>query len=151
MDQKKVEVLSGAILIFLAAALLAYMRTQPWYTPHLPVMDDSSFFPEIVSWSIGAFGVFHLLYALRLPASGVSVSLNCKGLVLILIWLVYGFVLQPLGFLAASACGLFLSQLLWGERRMSVVVPVSVALPLVIYVILGKMLHVAFPQGIIPF
>jgi len=151
MDQKKVEFLSGLIQVGLACALLVYMRTQPWYTPHLSVIDDSSFFPGIVAFAIGGFGVLQIVLAWRQPPSGVAVRLNPRGLVLIAIWLAYAFVLPTLGFLAAGAVALLLSQILWGERRMAVMLPVSAALPLMIYIVLGKMLHVNFPQGIIPF
>lgn len=151
MNAKKVELVSGLVLVVLAAALFLYMRTRPWYTPELSVIDDSSFFPTVVTAAIGLFGVVQIIYAARLPPSDVTVVLNRRGLLLIALWTVYALVLVPLGFLASSVAALFLSQVLWGERRMWVAIPVSVALPLGIYVILGKILHAAFPQGIIPF
>lgn len=151
MNSKKVELVSGLVLVALAAALFLYMRTRPWYTPELSVIDDSSFFPTVVTAGIGLFGIVQIVYATRLPASDVTVILNRRGLLLIAIWTLYALVLVPVGFLASSVVALFLSQVLWGERRMTVAIPVSLALPLAIYVILGKILHAAFPQGIIPF
>jgi len=151
MNYKKVELVSGLVLVLLAGSLFLYMRTRPWYTPELSVIDNSSFFPTVVTACIGLFGIVQIIYATRLPAADVNVVLNPRGLVLIAIWAGYGFVLMPLGFLASSVLALFLSQVLWGERRMWIVIPVSLALPLTIYVILGKILHASFPQGIIPF
>ena len=151
MNSKKVEIVAGLMLVVLAAALFLYMRTRPWYTPQLSVIDDSSFFPTVVTACIGLFGVVQIIYATRLPASEETVFLNLRGILLIAIWTLYGFVLVPLGFLASSVGALFLSQVLWGERRMLVAIPVSVVLPFAIYVILGKILHASFPQGIIPF
>lgn len=151
MNQKKVELVAGVVLMALSVALFLYMRTRPWYTPQLSVIDDSSFFPTVVTVCIGIFGFVQIVYATRLPATDATVSLNLRGLALIAIWAVYGLVLTSLGFLVASIAALFLSQVLWGERRMAVAIPVSVLLPLTVYVILGKILHASFPQGIIPF
>ena len=56
------------------------MRTQPWYTPHLSVIDDSSFFPTIVSWCIGALGAVQIAYALRTSPDGRAARLNLRGI-----------------------------------------------------------------------
>lgn len=151
INQKTVELVAGAVLMALSAALFFYMRTRPWYTPQLSVIDDSSFFPTVVTVCIGVFGFVQIVYATHLAASDETVSINLRGLVLIAIWAGYCFVLTSLGFLVSSVAALFLSQVLWGERRMAVAIPVSVLLPLGVYVILGKILHASFPQGIIPF
>jgi len=151
MIQKNVERLSGVIVLLLAVALRIYIQTQPWHTPDLSIIDDSSFFPIIVCYCLMAFGIGIIISSRRRPVSIPIVTVNYKGLLLITLWVVYCFVLQSLGYLVASFIALLLSQFLCGERRMWLILAVSAGLSLMIYIILGKMLHVSFPQGVIPF
>ena len=145
------EIVTGCLCILIAASLVLYIRTTSWYTPGVEIMDNTSFFPLGACIILGLLGVRQCLWAMRLPLSQEFVRINYKGILLIALWLVYAFLLPTLGFLAGSVIFLILSMLLWGEKRWRYMIPVAVCLPLSIYIVLGKILHVGYPAGIIPF
>lgn len=151
MRAKQAEIFCGIICIVLAACLAMYITASPWHTPGADIMDHNSFFPLTACAMLAILGAWQCLWAMRLPASEIFVRLNMRGLFLLALWTLFGFLLPVLGFLAGGVIFLCLSMFIWGERRIPLLLTVGTGLPLAIYIVLGKLLHVSYPQGIIPF
>lgn len=151
MRTKHAELLCGVACIAIAALLAAYITTSSWHTPGAEIMDHNSFFPLTACAMLGVLGLRQCLWALRLPDVETFVRLNLCGLLLLGVWLVFAFAMPFLGFLAGGVIFLCLSMYIWGERRIGLLASVGAGLPLGIYIVLGKLLHVSYPKGIIPF
>lgn len=151
MERRNADLLLGVVLVLLAVGLDVYIRTQPWYRPEASIIDDSSFFPLAACRILFLLSLFHLFKTWKSRPDTCRISVNGRGLVLVLLWTVYALCLDRAGFLLAGWVVLSLSQLLCGERRWKPVLSIGFGLPLFLYVVLGKLLGVSFPQGIIFF
>jgi hypothetical protein len=152
MNAKQAEIFTGVFCIIIAGALAFYITTTSWFTPGAPFMDNTSFFPFAACFLIGILGLVQCVKSARTRSSDKNVvSINLKGLLLIGLWLVFTMSMYFLGFLAGGILFLCCSMILWGERRKLFILPVGVGIPLLVYVVLGKMLLVSYPRGLIPF
>ena len=151
MRIKQAEILCGVFCVVLAAALAAYITASPWHTPGAEIMDHNSFFPLTACAMLAILGTWQCFWAMRLPASEVFVRINARGLCLLALWVIFAWTMPFLGFLAGGVIFLCLSMVIWGERRLHLLLPVGIGLPLAVYIVLGKLLHVSYPKGIIPF
>lgn len=151
MHSKHAEIVTGCICILIAVALILYIRTTSWYTPGAPMMDNTSIFPIGACVILALLGIRQCLWAMRLPLSDTYVTVNIKGIALVALWVAFAFLMPVLGFLAGGILFLALSIFLWGEKRLSYIFFPAICLPLVVYVTLGKILHVSYPKGILPF
>lgn len=151
MERRKADLSLGVFLVLLSGGLYVHIRAQSWYRPDLSIIDDSSFFPLIACWALFTLSLFHLFKSWKIRSEGSRVSVNVRGLLLVLLWTGYALCLDHAGFLLSGWVALFLSQLLCGERRWKPLVLVSFGLPLFLYAVLGKMMGVAFPKGFIYF
>ncbi len=151
MGNKQVETLTGVICILLSGVLAIYITTRPWHTPGADIMAHSSFFPLVITGGVAAMGVWQCLWGMSRAATPGLVTINKKGILLLLGAAACTAAMPYLGFLISYVAFLFFAMWLWGERRRSLLLPVSLGLPLLIYIVLGKILHVTYPSGLIPF
>lgn len=72
-----------------------------------------------------------------------------RPLIVIVVIVIYAFVLiELLGFVISTALVMMCLMLFLDEKRFSIVVIVSLVLPLIIYFAFSKLLYVRFPNGI---
>jgi hypothetical protein len=151
MSAKQAEIFTGIVCIIIAVVLAFYITTTSWYTPGAPLMDNTSFFPLAACSLIGILGVIQCIEGAKLRSIDKNtVSINIKGIFLIGLWLLFALSMYFWGFLAGGAIFLSLSMILWGERRKLFILSVGIGIPLLIYIILGKILLVSYPRGLIP-
>ena len=151
MRARHAEILTGGVCIAIAIGITLYILNSTWHTPGKPLMDHTSFFPLGSCLLISLLGAYQCYKGYKMADVPDEVRINVKGILLILMWVAFGYTMSTLGFLAGGIIFLCISFYLWGERRFHVLLPVGIFMPLLIYIVLGKLLHVSYPRGIIPF
>ena len=151
MERRNADLLLGCFTLALSVGLYVHIRAESWYRPDLSIIDDASFFPLAACYLLFALSLINIFKAWKRNEKGSKVYVNLRGIALVILWTGYALCLNSLGFLPAGCLALIVSQLLCGETRWKLLLPVSIGLPLFLYATLGKMMGISFPKGILPF
>ena len=152
----------GALIFFVLS--IAY-GTTALNIPEAPGIEDSGVTPASLPLALSATGIVASLLILILPAArridhnGEEASFTAafKGLdwkcaaFLFLLMVVYGLTLKPLGFLISTI--LFLCGGFWtmGERRIKLMMLVSIGVTVGFWFILTQLLRIYLEPGVLHF
>ena len=152
----------GALVILILSIVYGAMALN---IPEAPGIEDSGVTPSSLPIALSAMGIVASLLILILPAArrigrdGDEVSLTTafKGLdwrcaaFLFLLMAGYGLTLKPLGFLISTM--LFLSGGFWtmGERRIKLMLLVSIGMTVGFWFILTQLLRIYLEPGMLHF
>ena len=152
----------GALVILILSIVYGAMALN---IPEAPGIEDSGVTPSSLPIALSAMGIVASLLILILPAArrigrdGDEVSLTTafKGLdwrcaaFLFLLMAGYGLTLKPLGFLISTM--LFLSGGFWtmGERRIKLMLLVSIGMTVGFWFILTQLLRIYLEPGVLHF
>lgn len=150
----------GAFVILILSIVYGAMTLN---IPEAPGIEDSGVTPSSLPMALSATGIIAALLILILPAdrhdSGKETSLAAafRGLdwrcaaFLFLLMAGYGLILKPLGFLIATI--LFLCGGFWamGERRIKLMLLVSVGVTVGFWFILTQLLRIYLEPGVLHF
>ncbi len=153
---------AGALVILILSIVYGAMALN---IPEAPGIEDSGVTPSSLPIALSAMGIVASLLILILPAArrigrdGDEVSLTTafKGLdwrcaaFLFLLMAGYGLTLKPLGFLISTM--LFLSGGFWtmGERRIKLMLLVSIGMTVGFWFILTQLLRIYLEPGVLHF
>ena len=150
----------GALAILILSIVYGAMAFN---IPAAPGIEDSGVTPSSLPIALSATGIIAALLILILPAdrhdSGEATSLAAafKGLdwqcavLLFLLMTGYGLILKPLGFLISTI--LFLCGGFWtmGERRIKLMLSVSIGVTMGFWFILTQLLGIYLEPGVLYF
>ncbi len=153
-------------VVFLAFGVLALTVLIPLGVQQPPSVQyqalSPSYWPNIVCSAISAIGlaliVSALLFGRREAADegdgaaaddAASGWLAVRPFIALAICLALYFALEPLGFVLTTALAVAALMVLAGERRVLVVLPVSILVPLVLHVFFTKAASVPIPGGVL--
>ncbi|WP_366654825.1 tripartite tricarboxylate transporter TctB family protein [Fodinicurvata sp. EGI_FJ10296] len=150
------QILAIVIAVFSAAYLYEAFQIRQFPLPR-PI--DSDLFPKVLGTSLLVMAVF--LFFQR-PRDGEFLSIEVAPdtpihhhpwamvAVTALAIVLYAFALRPLGFLVSSTVLVIALSVYYGYRRLVVVIPVAITIPLVLYLVLTRVMAIAMPRGILP-
>ena len=72
-----------------------------------------------------------------------------RALSIVPIMIVYIFCIDIIGFYVTTALFIFIFLLFFGARKPVALITFPIALPIVVYLIIGKTLHFPFPEGVL--
>jgi putative tricarboxylic transport membrane protein len=147
-----------AIIIAIGALLYLYFAFQiPSFPIRRPV--DSDLFPKVLGGLMLLLSIF--LFFERPTQSAIGEEPENEpttgrwGWILVIITALtvaaYAWALPRLGFLASSVAMTVGLSWLYGYRRHIIVITVGVAIPLIMYLVLTRLMGIFLPRGIIPF
>ena len=152
----------GALVILILSIVYGAMALN---IPEAPGIEDSGVTPSSLPIALSAMGIVASLLILILPAARrigrdedeVSLTTAFKGLdwrcaaFLFLLMAGYGLTLKPLGFLISTM--LFLSGGFWtmGERRIKLILLVSIGMTVGFWFILTQLLRIYLEPGVLHF
>ena len=154
-------------VVFLAFGVLALTVLIPFGVQQPPSVQyralSPSYWPNIVCGAISVIGLALILTALisgqcdeqvseddaPSPSDGTSSWLALRPFIALAICLALYFALEPLGFVLATAIAVAALMVLAGERRILIVLPVSVLVPLVLHLFFTKAASVPIPGGVL--
>ena len=142
----------GALVILVLS--MAY-GTMALNIPQPPGVVDSEVTPASLPIALSVTGIAVALLILILPAKRESFIEAFKGLdfkrvvYIFLLMVGYGLTIEPLGFLISTV--LFLSGGFWamGERRIKIILLVSITVTVVFWFILTQLLKIYMEPGIL--
>lgn len=76
-------------------------------------------------------------------------AVKLRALSIVPVMIVYIFFIDIIGFYVTTALFIFIFLLFFGARKPVALVIFPIALPVVVYLVIGKTLHFPFPQGIL--
>ncbi|MCF8105783.1 MAG: tripartite tricarboxylate transporter TctB family protein [Desulfohalobiaceae bacterium] len=76
-------------------------------------------------------------------------AVKLRALSIVPVMIVYIFFIDIIGFYVTTALFIFIFLLFFGARKPVALVIFPIALPIVVYLVIGKTLHFPFPQGIL--
>ena len=150
----------GALVILILSIVYGAMTLN---IPEAPGIEDSGVTPSSLPMALSATGIIAALLILILPADrhvrGKEVSFTAafKGLdwrcavLLFLLMTGYGLILKPLGFLISTIfflCGGFWTM---GERRIKLMLLVSISVTVSFWLILTQLLRIYLEPGVLHF
>ena len=111
---------------------------------------DPAFFPELVAAGFMLVGLCYLYTSFRLNDANGFRGLKRSNYVSIgfttVMFIVYASILQPLGFILASALVVAVLSTFYGARHWLTIVLVAIGVPAVVYVVFRRVLTVALPE-----
>lgn len=144
----------GVLLTLLLVLLLVYLWQQPWV--HRMMRDGFTlgFFPLLGAASMLLFAVLLIIDPLRREVPEDMEEGHWTDILTALALLagIFGYFQLTLwlGFVLATPIFLMLLMLILGARPVSMVLMLSLVIPVVIYLLFG-LLGIHMPQGILPF
>ena len=148
----------GALVILILSIVYGAMTLN---IPEAPGIEDSGVTPSSLPMALSATGIIAALLILILPAdrheSGEETSLAAafKGLdwrcaaFLFLLMAGYGLILKPLGFLISTILFLFGGFWAMGERRIKLMLSVSIGVTVGFWFILTQLLGIYLEPGVL--
>jgi putative tricarboxylic transport membrane protein len=111
-------------------------------------------FPQVVAGFLVGFGLWYLWQSRGVGEASGFAALAPGGAVRVLIalgvLLLYAGLLEPLGFVPASFIVASALSLFLGQRNMAIGVAVCLGVPVAIYLLFTRVLHVSLPPSALP-
>lgn len=144
----------GLFIVFILIPLGVDEPSNVQYPPLAP-----SYWPRIISFCLAALGVAILVRSGMRIAKGSAVGEASDdpaeeriywraGVVIALGFTLYA-VLETLGFVLATTIALVILMLFAGERRVQIILPVALGVPLALYFFFTKAASIPIPSGIL--
>lgn len=144
----------GLLMVFVLIPFGVDEPSNVQYPPLAP-----SYWPRIICAGLAVLGIAMLVRsAIQIKNGSASTEdlegedadhfLWRAGVVIALGFALY-FVLETLGFVLASAIALVILMLFAGERRLKIILPVAVCVPLALYLFFVKAASIPIPAGIL--
>ena len=138
-------------LVFSCVCLWA-SRTYPNLSaPYMNI--SASFFPTMVSIIMVLLSVVMLIKAFTKPEiceiSPAQQKAYLRGLLAIVVSLVYVLIFKPVGYILSSIVCLFAMMLVFGNRKWVPMAIISVALPILLYMVFYYVLKTNLPAGLL--
>lgn len=153
MSDKKKNLLLSVLFL----ALGAFIFAESLGIKHMMKNDvGSAFFPKVIAVMILAVAAIRLVMALREKDTEAKRSGSDMkgGWMTIALIAVYVLVFEPVGFLISTAIYLFLQMLVLTpaeKRKLPLLGIISVAAPIIIYVLFVYVINTPLPKGIFGF
>jgi putative tricarboxylic transport membrane protein len=110
-------------------------------------------FPRLTMLGLLGLSVWYFIYSFSLKEKNFFKELNRKILtrivVALIIFLAYALLLEPLGFVLSSALMAGTLTLYLGNRNIFILFLVIIVIPLAIFFIFTRALHVSLPEGLL--
>mgnify|MGYP004619295073 FL=1 len=159
-NEKKARGLNKGLLcaipcLILSVVCLVCSRTYPkLQADYMQV--SASFFPTVVSVMMVAMSVIMLIEAIVKPKYAEPLTPDQKkgylrGLLAILNIIAYALLFKPLGYIVSSIIAVFLMMLIFGNRKWKIMIPISIILPIILYLVFYYLMQTALPAGILQF
>ncbi|MCD8389562.1 MAG: tripartite tricarboxylate transporter TctB family protein [Oscillospiraceae bacterium] len=152
MKKKSMDIISGAALILFA--VWGWYETSIWKESAASSGISVKVYPRAVFTGLGICGAIILIRTLIKLVRGKDLSLSelsaiiemhpVKVLITIVLMLLYIFALRAFGFLFTTPVFLYLSMLLFGERRWARMAIISIAGTAVLYLFFVVLMNVRF-------
>lgn len=143
-----IELVASIITMGFGVFVLIYMNKTPSMYAKESSVNSPAFFPSIAAYGMIAIGVCLLITSFTTD-KGKTKTINLYSFLLILIWICFAVSAEYMGFILAGVVSLCLTLLLYGVKKWSTIILVSILSPIAIYFILGVALHVKFPTLIL--
>lgn len=157
MTEKKPARLNRGLLTAipcLAASCLCLIasRTYPNLTADYMAV-SAAFFPTIVSAIMVAVSLIMLLFAFIKPdiveISDATKRAYIRGLLAILICVIYVAIFKPVGYIVSSVLAVFAMMLVFGNRKWKQMIIISVVFPVLLYLAFYYGLSTNLPSGVL--
>jgi len=149
---KNKALFSGCCLLAFSAYLYYLISQFPDTAAEYRTISPS-FFPYVLATVLAALSLLLIVEGWRAPVGSIlSLDLNQKETyrtgALLLILIIFSFLLTTLGFIVDAFLFMVSIQLLLGERRFVVLIPVALAVSLGMYFIFATLFKVPLPMGV---
>jgi len=134
--------------------LIPYQIAEPklFMGRHLSDMKPT-LFPRVAFAGLTFLSVLYLILSFRLKEENLFKAIEGKRYIKIvvsfLVFLCYALVFESLGFLISSMLLIGILVPYYGYRKIPVYIPVLIGIPLALYLIFVRVLHVSLPDGIL--
>lgn len=151
------DLYSGLIFIALGVALLAVIVPLGIVEPRKVRFAalSPSYYPKIVAGVLLLLGVAVAWRSRRearaAPASNRHPNARLRIAAFIALLAAYALLLPRLGFVAAGCLGLLAAFWIAGERRVRLILPLAVLVPLMLYFFFLKVALIPIPTGVLTF
>ena len=112
---------------------------------------EPTLFPYLVGGGLLILSLWYLLQSLRLSERHLFVGFDrarfAKTSISVGVFLAYALLMEPLGFVAASALMLAVLTTFYGNRNVVLGAAVSVGFPVAVYWLFTRALHVYLPEA----
>ena len=151
-------------LILIAFEIWAYIQTLG-FRVHKRAHVQPATFPQIMIYGMFIFTVILFVQSLikvtrgmkeNDPENEISASINpfknsgvAAAMFVIILCVLYTFLFDKLGYVLVSACISVVMMILIGKRDPKIIIPVSILVPLIMWLIFYKLLTVNIPMGVL--
>ncbi len=151
-------------LILIAFEIWAYVQTLG-FRVHKRAHVQPATFPQIMIYGMFIFTVILFVQSLikvtrgmkeNDPENEISASINpfknsgvAAAMFVIVLCVLYTFLFDKLGYVLVSACISVIMMILIGKRDPKIIIPVSILVPLIMWLIFYKLLTVNIPMGVL--
>ena len=139
-----IERILALILLFVGVGMLIMIETNKSFASKASVINSPGFFPRIVSIGFMIMSVVLFLSTLDKKRTD-TVTINWFGILIVLVWVLFGVLCKPIGFIIAGIISLFITLILFGVRKKLTLILVSIIAPASVYLILGVLMGVRLP------
>ena len=151
-------------IILLIFEVWAYIETTG-FRVHKRAFVQPATFPQIMICGMAIFTVILFIQSLFKitrgmkdgdPENELAASINpftnrgvAAALFVVILCVIYTYLFDKLGYVLVSACISIIIMLLIGKRDLKIIIPVSIIVPLIMWLIFYKMLTVNIPMGVL--
>ena len=139
-----IERILALILLFVGVGMLIMIETNKSFASKASVINSPGFFPRIVSIGFMIMSVVLFLSTFDKKRTD-TVTINWFGILIVLVWVLFGVLCKPIGFIIAGTISLFITLILFGVRKKLTLILVSIIAPASVYLILGVLMGVRLP------
>ncbi len=149
------DLLTAIVCLAISVTYMICARTYPNLNPDYLAI-SASFFPTLVAAIMILCSISMLIKALIKPKSYEPLTAEQKrgylrGLLTILVCLLYVMLFKPLGYIPSSMLAVFALMIIFGNRRWPVIIVITVLFPILLYVAFRYGLRIRLPVGILTF
>ncbi len=149
------DLLTACICLAVSCLYMYCARTYPNLNPdYLEV--SASFFPTLVASVMIICSLSMLVKAIVKPKIYEPITPEKKrgllrGILTILVCLLYVLAFKPLGYIPSSMLAVFAVMIIFGNRRWPVIIAVTIIFPILLYAAFRYGLKIKLPVGILTF
>lgn len=137
------ERIMAGLLLILGGGMRFYIIKAGWFASGKSIINNPGFLPNIIAYGFMIAAI--LLFIRTFQDSGEEAVINWLGVLVVGIWVVFGFLCNYIGFIIAGALALAATLILFGAKNKTAVLLTSVLTPVCLYLMLGVLLGVRLP------